>query len=158
MSENDIDQNPNWLVGLKIALGTAVAVIAASNGVADLATLAIFIDVSGIDDLSGPKAATFAMCAAMTLSITLIRTRDKHSDRTVNQVLQVVSACLAFASGLYWLESELGDPVRYVRAVASLGAVLSISVLVGFGIWIPVIRVLGWLQRRLLQLLMRRSS
>ena len=110
----------------------------------------LFIDPSQFDDPLGVKAATFAMCAAVMLSFTMIHAGDGPNDKAVDLLVRLGSLAFAFLSGWVWLTSALGEfsLPYYLLTIVSL-ALLAV---VGAMFWpatVLIYRFAGNLLRRI---------
>ena len=147
MSENDAPTTPennkapvdstwsSFSVWVKAILFLLVIAMAAINYAATEPVMPSIWNFLELPDLPSVRlsvrAATFAMCAAVMLSLTMIRTGDGPDDNPIDLLIRLMSLTFAFLSGWSWLESALGELSLYyfltiglLSLIAVVGALL----------------------------------
>ena len=134
------------LVISKLVLMFLVIVFAIANAAVDTKAISVLGDTSGMSNLSGAKAATFAICAAFAFFIIGVKFDARDNHERVNIAIHVTGFALAILSGWFWLESEGIDRLLYISTVLVL-AVMTLAVLSLYASPILVRYLIGRLRR-----------
>ena len=123
---NDVlDLVPKVRQWAKRVMGVLVTVVAVFNFIMGCGYLDGLISITD-KELAGATAATFAMCAAAMLFLTMY-TKDQQAEDRANRVFRIGSVVMAFLSGWFWLVSTLDSTALYIYLGLLIGlAVISV--------------------------------